>query len=258
MFFLFLLYCPVQAQDEEYSPKHQFSVGAGLEVLNYQEHEPGSSVDSESEPFNTVLKAQYLGRLSSKLLYGITCILPVVENVDGEEWRSGGFLFQSNSLSYQWTRIDTYVVSGGDEGIGTLLGLRMGNGKQTRRNFVAPYSSGTISEAVEEISSLGVMLGAQFSEKKKNSAVKLHILYALPLLVKVTNTALPGVSFSDKKGYTLETGAEILYAEKFSLGVLWGVMHWNGSDWKPVSPFGYAKWPENDTRYGSAIMSVYF
>lgn len=258
--FLFFFYfvIPSFAQDDDFAQKHEFTLGIGMEVLNYQEHEPGSSVDSESEPFNTIFKMQYQRKLSEKLTYGIKLILPVVTNVDGEEWRTGGFLFQSNSLSYQWMRMDTYVLSGGSEGLSALAGLRLGQAKQTRRNFVTPFSSSTISEAIEEINSVSLTLGAQFTEETKNTEWKLHALLAFPLYANVTNSAIPDASFNDKKGYTFETGAEVFFARKYSLGILWGVMHWNGSDWKQISQTQQAKWPENDTRYATALLSVHF
>lgn len=234
------------------------SIGIGWEQLEYKEHEPDKSSESNAKVSNVVIGIEGLKRWES-VIGGIKATIPVLIGENEEAWTSSGRTFQTNTLEYGWMRTDGFIGYSLNYLFIPYVGLRWSESKQDRSNFI---EHGTIffGATKEQVRSWSALLGVRgngnlTSRWKWNYSIE----YFVPIDVKVTNSAIPGFEASDKDGYTLDLkwGAEYSYKKTLSFGLLiyGGRMHWNGSDWKP-SPGGLAKWPENNTDYLCGTLNI--
>ncbi len=245
------------AEDGESLESH-LSIGIGIELLDYEEHEPDRSLDTNAKVSNVVIVIEGLKRWES-VFSGIKAIIPASTGKDDEKWASSGATFQTNTLEYGWMRVDGFIGYPLHYLFSPYSGLRWSESKQDRSNFVG-HGTGFTGTSSEQIKSWSALLGVRGNSNiaprwKWNYSIE----YFFPIDVKTTNSAIPGFEASDKDGYTLELtwGAKYFYKKTLSFGLLinGGRMHWNGSDWKS-SPGGLVKWPENNTDYLCATLYI--
>lgn len=240
-------------------PESHISIGMGWEQLDYEEHEPERGSNSDGKAGNATVWIEGLKRGKS-LFGGIKAVIPVLQEDDAETWvSSDGTAFQTNSLEYEWMRIDGYLGYPATCFFNPYAGLRWSESKQDRADFLVNNAAvaGTARETVRSWSLLlGFRGNGSFTPQWNwNYWIECFV----PIDVQVTNSTLPGFEASDKDGYTVELkcGTEYRLSEALSIGILiyGGRMHWGGSGWKSFAG-GTAKWPENDTDYLGGALNI--
>ena len=261
--------------DEQVTNFVDFRVG--VESLRYEEAEPDTKTLGSVETMNTVgildICQEY-----QQFQGGIRGIIPLTVSDNREKWDVNGVAdYQTDKLSYYWSRIDGYVGYAFKEdnsftmpGI-WYLGLRRSEGVQRRSNFVVGGIPSNI-KVTENIQSYGLFIGykgqtdiaherrPEWSEEfTPVLAANWRMEYHKPILNRVTNTALPGALFNDRVGYTIELGGGLAYSMNTSFSATFNVyggrMFWAGSSWENFGT-GLVKWPENKTDYLGANIGL--
>lgn len=282
---VFIIFIPTQsletAEEESDNIIERFTISLGKESLYYKQREPDTATTSRANVTNTVLSVKWLEQWEY-FINGIKAVIPVSIGDDKEVQNSyGKHPYRTNRFSYEWTRIDGYIgYSLVDESHYTIpamvyAGLRWSEAKQTRDHFVR-LGNPEGGSSTEKIKSWELLIGFNIGkelfapdyfwrsdviEPKPRSRWRWHwgIEGSIPLSIKVTDSALPGVHFKKKTGYTIETrggvGWVISKTLCFEAAIYAGVISWKGSNWKDTS-FGLVKWPENKTDYVGADLSL--
>jgi hypothetical protein len=235
----------------------RIAVSLGWEHLDYDEKV--DTIDSDADVTNAIVGVEGL-LLLERVFFAARGIIPVITEEGDEEWFDSGALFQTNTLEYDWKRVSGMAGIALHPTINPYWGMRWSRVEQTRSDFVVrriPFA-GTF---VEKIKSLSAVFGVR---GEGGGEAPLRAMYAFeyyhPLDVEVTNTAFPGVEFTDEEGYGWEFRGEIQYAfkERLLVGLHFfgGRMHWDGSGWMPDGTGRLVKWPENDTVYLGAGASL--
>ena len=247
---IFLIFAPVSANSNT-GIGTQISVGFGLELLEYKEHEKNTETESAAKLHNPVFGIEGLKRWEY-LFCGVRPVFPVFLGDGQEETTHSGKSFQKDTLELRWIRIDGFLGYSLINWINPYLGIRWSEVRQERTNFIVAGNPVEL-QSLEEVKSWSLLLGIRgvgnFTPRMKwNYGME----YFLPLAVEVTNTALPGFKASDRDGHTLEFkgGFDYSYTDSISFGLMLygGWMHWRGSEWKSFGN-SLVKWPENDTLY---------
>jgi len=241
------------------------NVGIGVEHINYKEKMPdylgvpGLPLGSKANVSNMTVDASGEYQFTDNILVGVKAVVPAVKKSGTENWMLSGILLQTNKLKYGWTRVDVY---GGYalakqqlvflESLVPYLGVRFSWARQERYRFVFLGVPQDLT-STEKIDSRDILVGLRCSWKFADKLdLGMRLECGLPLDVKVTNTAVPGLDIRDKKGYVCEGMFNGSYKLSSNLALMakfyFGEMHWYGSGWKSV-PGGSAKWPENYTQY---------
>jgi len=261
--------------DEEVTNFIDFSVG--VESLRYEEVEPDNKRLGKVETMNLVgifdICQEY-----QQFQGGIRGVLPLTIGDNREKWDVNSVAdYQTDKLSYSWSRIDGYVgYAFKEENYFTMpgtwyAGLRRSEGIQRRSNFVV---GGVPSNAkvTEKIQSYGLFVGykGQFNIAHQRRpewseeftpvlAANWRMEYYKPVLNRVTDTSMPGALFNDRIGYTVELGGGLAYIMNRSLSATFnfygGRMYWEGSAWENFGA-GNVKWPENKTDYMGANLGL--
>ena len=236
----------------------KLSVDAGLEQLNYKEHEPDTGFDSNAKVINWIIGIEGLKRWEY-IFVGIKAVIPVIEGEDKEEWRRFGSLYQTNTLKYKWMRADGYLGYPLAYWLNPYGGLRWSEAIQNRYDFVVRGISAA-GTAKEEIRSWSLLVGIRGNGEITSRWEWYYWLeYFYPIDIEVTNSMLPGYKSTDKEGYALElrVGAGYYFTDAlfFGIQIYGGRMHWEGSDWNPHGA-SLVKWPENDTDYLGGILKA--
>ena len=250
----------------------------GVESLRYEEAEPDTKTLGKAETMNLVgifdVYQEY-----QQFQGGIKGVLPLTIGDDREKWDVNNVMnYQTDKLSYYWSRIDGYVGYSFKEsddydnlpGI-WYAGLRRSEGIQKRSDFVI---SGVPSNAkvTEKIQSYGLFIGYKGQtdiaherrpewnkELSPSLTANWRVEYHKPILNRVTNTSIPGALFKDRIGYTVEFGGGVAYNMNQSLSATFnaygGRMYWQGSAWDNFG-YGFVKWPENKTDYMGANLGL--
>lgn len=235
------------------------SLSMGWEWLEYEEHEGDTGIDSHAEVNNWTVRIEGIKRWES-VFCGIKAMAPLLLDDNEEKWSRSNTSFQTNSIEYRWIRIDGFIGYPWTHWFNPYGGLRWAESRQDRSNFIVSSAS-VDATSIEKVRYWSLLLSVRGAGQFKSCwGWNYWIEYFFPLDVEVTNSALSGFKASDRDGYTLEVraGIDYFYSENLSFGLMLyrGRMHWNGSDWKPYASGGFAKWPENDTRYLGCIMNL--
>ncbi len=232
------------------------SLGLGIERLAYEEDEPETGLTSDAAHYNLVARIE--GRKQWESLFlSFRGTFPVSSGDDEERWNRSGTLFQTNTLEFEWARLDGCAGYALSTWIIPFGGFRYSHGEQKRSDFVV-LGNPAAGSAREKITSWSLYFGVMGRPPlDQNWTLIYRIAFFHPVDLKVTNSSLPGFRASEKDGYGLELEAGIFRTLSDRMGVeisaYGGRTHWEGSDFKAF-PGGLAKWPENDTTYfGGAI-----
>jgi hypothetical protein len=245
--------------DERKGLESHISIGMGWEQLDYEEHEPEGCLNSNAKAGNATVWIEGLKRWKS-LFGGIKAVIPVLREDDTETWvSSDGAAFQTNSLEYEWMRIDGYLGYPATCFFNPYIGLRWSESKQDRADFLV-NNAAVAGTARETVRSWSLLLGFRGNGSfTPRWGWNYWMECFVPIDVQVTNNTLPGFEASGKDGYTVELkcGTEYRLSEALSIGILiyGGRMHWGGSGWKSCA-CGTAKWPENDTDYLGGALNI--
>jgi hypothetical protein len=240
------------------APGADFSISAGVEKITYEEDEPVTGLKSNASTYNVVAEIE-ARKAWSTLFIGLRGTFPLVAGKDGETWTRIGAPFQTNELENRRTRVSGhigYLLAGW---FNPYAGINYSRAIQKRSEFVIQGSE-TPGSAEEKIISTSLLIGAR---GRGNMAAGFQWFYGLefffPVDVDVTNGSLPGFKADDTGGhaYELRTGIVRMHTEKIGYGLTayGGRVHWDGSGFKQFSG-GQAKWPENDTRYLGALITL--
>lgn len=256
---IFLISAPVSA-NSNIGIESQISVGFGMEMLEYKEHEKDTGTESEAKLHNLVFGIEGLKRWKY-FFCGVRSVFPILLGDGQEEVTHSEKSFQKDTLELRWIRIDGFLGYSLRNWINPYLGIRWSEVRQERTNFIVAGNPVEL-QSVEEVKSWSLLLGIRgvgnFTPRMKwNYGME----YFLPLAVEVTNTALPGFKASDRDGHMLELkgGFDYSYTNSICFGLLFygGWMHWSGSEWKSFGN-SLVKWPENDTFYlGGGLKVTY-
>jgi len=257
---------PRQTQSET---SQSFFIRSGTEILNYQELESDTQTSSQAEALTRVTSFHLIQGYQG-LLVGIKGVIPYQTMPALEKWdRANISPYQANDLKYSWFRMDAYIgqvygAGGGVEPGTWYTGVRYSMVKQKRSDFYDQNGNPTgTPELTENIKSYHYLLGYQAvapimfkqGEYGESSLLDwdLQIEGTYPMYNKVTNTAMPGLSFGDKQGYGFEakTGLNYHLGSVIAVGadLYGGRNYWKGSKWKAVSATERYRWPENKTDY---------
>ena len=237
----------------------KITAGLGIEYLEYEEQLPESSLQSNANVSNLVVRIGGVKRWEN-IFIGINGEVPVVNFDSQEEWLVNGALVQTNSLNYGITQLAAFIGYPITPLFNPYLGLRSTWSNQQRSDFKDHtgliVSSSRITETVKAYYiSLGFRGGWPISNKWE---VAYGAEYNFPYYTKVTNDGLPGWKTTDINGYSWVVFGELLYIfrEKFSLSLLLstGQLHWEGSGWQTYNT-GQVKWPENDTYFINSFLN---
>lgn len=236
----------------------RLSVGFGWERLYYEENEPDNQLSSNVKVNNLMVAVEGIKRWET-LFVGAKTILPVLLFDEKETWESSGSVYQTDSFEYQWIRADGFLGIFIYRLFNPYGGIRWSKAVHERSHFFENNKS-VNREASETIQSWHAFLGVR---GKGLMAPQWQWQYGLecfvPFNVEVTNTFFPDFKATDNGGYTLELhiGVDYTFNDLVSLGVrlYGGKMHWNGSQWKTFDG-ERIKWPENDTDYFGATLTV--
>ena len=250
--FLLLLFgtIPVFAQNKG-EIENKLTASLGIEYLEYEEQLPETSLQSNADVSNIVIRIEGVKRWEN-LFIGIDGTVPVVNFDSQEEWSVNGTLTQTDSLSYEVTQLATFIGYPVAPSFNPYLGLRSTWFNQERSDFResdgALISSSRITESIKaHYISLGLRGGLPIS---KDWVIFYDAEYNFPYYSKVTNDGLPGWETTNINGYSWKVSGELLYIlkEKLSLSLLLSAsrIHWKGDDWQ-IYNNGQIKWPENDT-----------
>lgn len=247
------------AQELEDNQSH-FTVFLFWEHLKYEENVPELDVQARSNVNNLAASLEFVKFLNRPFL-GTRITTPLWAGDDQEDWTQGGTTFQTNSLQYAWFRWDGFVGYGFKKWLRPYLGVRWSRARQERSNFML-NGIPIMGTAVEKITSWYFLTGLRGNGKlTRRIQGKYRLEYFLPLNAEVENSALPGISISERDGYAFEMSGDIEYSFRnglfFGFQIFGGAMHWNGSEWVPFNG-GITKWPENDTYFfGAGLNLVY-
>jgi hypothetical protein len=261
--------------DEQVTNSIDFRIGA--ESLRYEEAEPDTKTLSTAETMNLVgifdVYQEY-----QQFRGGIKGVVPLTVGEEREEWDVNSVInYQTNKLSYGWSRVDIYLGYAFRDNDGFAMpgvwyaGLRRSEGVQKRSDFVISGVPSAI-QATEKIESYGLFIGykgetdiahsrrpAWSEEFSTTLKANWHVEYNKPVSNRVTNTTLPGALFKDRPGYTIEFGGGVVYmiSRSFSatLNAYGGRMYWQGGSWEDFGS-GFVKWPENKTDYLGANIGL--
>jgi hypothetical protein len=235
-----------------------FSMNAGVEKITYEEDEPVTGLKSKASTYNVVAELE-ARKAWSRLFIGFRGAFPLVAGKNGETWTRIGAPFQTNELENRRTRVAGhigYLLAGW---FNPYAGINYSRTIQNRSDFVIQGSP--VPGSVEEkVISTSLLIGAR---GRGNMAASFQWFYGLeflfPLSVDVTNSSLPGFKADDTGGHAYELRAGILrmHSDKIRYGLTGygGKVHWDGSGFKQFSG-GQAKWPENDTLYLGALITL--
>jgi len=249
----------------------------GVESLRYEEAEPDNKRLGTAETLNSVgildICQEY-----QQFQGGIRGIIPLTVGDDREKWDVNSVMnYETDKLSYYWSRIDGYVGYAFKESDDLTMpgiwyaGLRRSEGIQRRSDFVI---GGVPSNAkvTRKIQSYGLFIGykgqtnlaherrPEWSEEFTPVLVATwRVEYHKPVLNRVTDTSMPGALFKDRIGYTVEFGGGVAYNMSPSFSATFnaygGRMYWQGSAWDNFGA-GNVKWPENKTDYMGANLGL--
>ena len=258
VFLLLRLSTPVFAiQSLEVETK--ITTGLGLEYLKYEEQLPETTLQSNANVSNIVIRIEGVKRWEN-IFVGIEGTVPVVKFDSQEKWLINSTLAQTNSLSYEITQLAAIIGYPITPLFNPYLGLRSTWSNQQRSDFKDHagliVSSLRITETIKaHYISLGFRGGLPIS---KDWGISYGAQYSLPYSVEVTNDGLPGWEASNINGYSWRVYSELLYImrEKMSLSLLFsaGQLHWEGSGWE-IYNGGQIKWPENDTSFINSFLN---
>lgn len=232
------------------------SFGLGVERLEYEEDEPVTTLHSRGSTYNLTARINATKRWQF-LLAGLCGTFPLVAGRDGESWSAAGAPFQTNKITYRRSRYSGYIGYPISPLVIPYTGISHSRSSQTRSDFIVTGTP-VAGSAKEKVISTSFLLGLR---GQGNPSPRFRWSYGLalflPVHVDVTNSSLPGFRADETSGYGYEFNLDIvrMHSEKFGYGLSLngGVVHWRGSDFLPYSG-GFAKWPENDTRYlGGAV-----
>jgi hypothetical protein len=258
---LLLAWCTPLMAGETGKAKSYLSAGIGLEQLHYKEQlSEISLVNSDPAVTNWVLYLE--GQKAIQDLYiGFKGYIPIVSGDTQETWSRAGNFEQSNSLTYQWTRVDAYLGYALHHLFSPYLGMNWSYTKQERSDFVTTDQPDIINAtATEEVQSFSALLGLRGDiDIAAQWSFVYFFEYLLPFYSSTENTELPGWEASNIDGYSYSITGRLNYfvAEQTALSLQFtgGKRHWDGSDWVPVNN-SRAKWPENDTKFIGGFISI--
>jgi hypothetical protein len=236
----------------------KLSLDIAWERLQYQEQEPDTNLDAKAELDNLVVGIEGVKRWKH-LFLGTRLIFPLSRENGREEVTLAGNAYQRSTLEMGWTRISGFAGYPLRTWINPYAGCRWSEVRQDRGNVVIAGTPLTLqsAEAVKSVSLLFGMGGNGNFAPRWNWNYRTELF--LPVMVKVTNTALPGFESSDKSGHMVELkgGFDYLLTDALHSGffLYGGWMHWNGSKWIAFER-GQAKWPENYTYYLGAGLNI--
>jgi hypothetical protein len=209
--------------------------------------------ESDAEVNNAVIGVEAILRMK-RLFVFTRGVFPLIRGDGDEEWRQFGTLVQTNTLEYGWMRINGVAGVALHPWLNPYAGVRWSRVKQTRSDIISFV--GSVDETIESWSAVFGVRGEGAGDSP------LRVMYAFeyyhPFDVEMRNThpAFSDVKFTDDEGYAWELRGEAQYALKESLLVglhfFGGRMHWDGSDYIT----GGRKWPENDTDYLGAGVTL--
>jgi hypothetical protein len=237
---------------------NRFSLGIGWEVLNYSEHEPDSHLDSDADVSNWTLGLDVFKQWTH-IFCGLTSVIPVHRGLDSEKWRVSDILTQQNALKYGWTRIDAVVGYRLNSYINPYMGLRWSDSEQKRSAFVV-LGTPIEGRSTEDVTAWFITFGIRGDIPLKSRwRLSYSGSYFEPVHSEVENTSLPGWEATDTDGHAFEFKGQAAYTYTDSMSFVFtlygGQVHWNGSDWVPISGT-LVKWPENDTRYFGGMLMI--
>ncbi len=182
---------------------------------------------------------------------------PYYARRDREEWTESGTLAQTDDLRNLPLRIGGYARASPLFFL-PAVGLHYSHAWQIRDRFWPPgvFLGGRSVEQVRSVAAALVWSGVFGHEIR----FRYEAEYLAPLWVSVTNSVLPGFEVNDAGGwaYRVRLGLEAHPEAGPSYGVEGGIgrVHWDGSDWVPLSGGREAKWPENDLSERSAAVTL--
>lgn len=282
---VFIIFIPTYGlgtvEEESIGIIERLSISLGKESLYYKQREPETATTSSADVINTVLSIRWFEQWEC-FIDGIKAVIPVSTGDDKEVENSyGKHPYRTNRFSYEWTRIDGYIgYALFEESHYTIpalvyAGLRWSEAEQTRDHFVV-LGNPVAGVSKEKIASWGLLIGFSIGSElfPPDYAWRFDVIEPkahsrwlwywgvegnIPLSVKVTDSALPGVSFKRQTGYTIEAkgGVGWVLSKTLSLeaNIYAGVISWQGSDWKDTSS-GRVKWPENKTDYAGIDLGL--
>ena len=250
----------------------------GVESLRYEEAEPDDKRLGTAETMNSVGILDIYQEFQ-QFQGGIRGIIPLTIGDDREKWDVNSVInYQTDKLSYYWSRIDAYVGYAFKESDDFTMpgtwyaGLRRSEGIQKRSDVVV--SGVPLNVGDRKIQSYGLFVGykgqtniaherrPEWSEEFSPVLVATWRLeYHKPVLNRVTDTSMPGALFKDRIGYTIEFGGGVAYNMNQSFSATFnaygGRMYWQGSAWDNFGA-GFVRWPENKTDYMGANLGLAF
>jgi len=244
------------AEQESY-----LTAGIGIEQLSYKEKVPDINLSSsDSTVTNWVVLLE--GQKSIKNFFiGGRAYIPVSDDDTKEHWTRDGQFEQTNTLAYQWYRVNAHLGYFLHHLLNPYVGINYGYSEQDRSNFDNVNNPEIIYKtATEEVDSWSVLFGmrGKFIMAPKWSFDYL-VEYLLAFDSETTNSELPGWKATDVDGYSYSITGRLNYAlaetVSMALQVTGGSQHWDGSKWIPVNDTR-AKWPENDTDFISAFINI--
>lgn len=236
----------------------KISVHFAWEGIQYREREPDLKLETEAELNNMVIGFEGIKRWSG-LFLAARMVLPVATEKGREEATFSAGRHQQNTLEMRWTRLDAYAGYPLRNWFNPYAGIRWSEVRQDRGDFFVSGVQRHI-HARETKRSVSFLLGVGGAgEIIPRWGYHYRLELFLPLDVKVTNTALPGLEFTDRSGHAVELRLGVVrdVTSSITAGIFvqGGWKHWGGSEWKAFDR-GRAKWPENDTYYLGAGMNV--
>jgi len=258
--FLFIFSPPIHASEAEGSNSY-ISAGIGIEQLSYRERLPEialTSSDTDLTNWTLFIEGQ---KGWQNFFIGARGFIPLSTDQAQESWTRAGAFEQTNSLSYQWFRINAHLGYFLHQLLNPYVGIAWGYAEQKRNSFDNVNIPGIINEtAREEVSSFSALFGFQGSIPFGAAwSFSYFAEYGLPFYSNITNTGLPGWEASDIDGYSYALTGRLQYdltdRTSVALQVTGGKQHWDGSDWLTHGDTR-AKWPENDTDFISAFFSI--
>jgi hypothetical protein len=259
--FLLSLCCSPRATFAAAEQKSYLTAGIGLERLSYKEKIPNidlSSSDSTVTNWVALLEGQ---KSIKNFFIGGRAYIPVSDDDTKEHWTRAGQHEQTNTLSYQWSRVSAYLGYYFHRLLNPYVGINYGYSEQDRSNFDNVDNPEVINKtSTEKVDSWSALFGmrGKITMTPKWSFDYLAE-YSLAFDSETTNSELPGWKATDVDGYSYSITGRLNYslAETVSMAlqVTGGMQHWDGSGWEPAGDTR-AKWPENDTDFISAFINI--